>query len=115
MSLKEKHYDSQDFSKVKEMKVFRPTAEEFKDPIEWIESKFEECKQYGCIKVIPPASMIPKFDLNLNENSMSVPTRKQTLQNLQRGVPFIANPEGLTVKDFVQKAKIFEEKYFKDY
>ena len=115
ISLKEKSYNSHDFSKVKKMKEFRPTAAEFKDPVQWIEANFQECRKYGCVKVILPKKLVPKFAFQVKGNKTQIPTRKQVLQNLQRGVPFTANPEGHTVENFMKQAKKFETKYCKKF
>jgi hypothetical protein len=40
------------------MPIFRPTDEEFKNPIEYLEKLFTQnrVQEYGCIKIIPPKS-----------------------------------------------------------
>ena len=43
---------------IPEMPVFYPTEEEFLNPIDYIEKLYHEHRahEYGCVKVIPPAS-----------------------------------------------------------
>ena len=58
------------------MIVFRPTEEEFKSPIDYIEKLYHEHKayQYGCIKVIPPKSFKPPLAFDM-ESELRMPTR----------------------------------------
>ena len=81
------------------MPVFRPTEEEFKDPIGYIEKLYYHygAEEYGTVKIIPPASFKPTclFD---TESDRKLPTRYQVLQKLSQGVPFHQNPKGHTFK-----------------
>ena len=88
------------------MPVFRPTEEEFKDPIGYIEKLYYHygAEEYGTVKIIPPASFKPTclFD---TESDRKLPTRYQVLQKLSQGVPFHQNPKGHTFKQFKQMAQ----------
>ena len=58
------------------MMIFRPTEEEFKNPIDYVEKLYHhyEAGTYGCVKVTPPPSFSPKcvFD---KESDRKLPTR----------------------------------------
>lgn len=46
---------------LQEAPTFRPTAEEFKDPIQYMQSIREEAQQFGIAKIVPPDSWNPPF------------------------------------------------------
>lgn len=48
----EKYYKN--FAPPPDAPIFRPTKEEFEDPIKYVESKREIGEKYGLIKIIPP-------------------------------------------------------------
>lgn len=79
------------------MPVYRPTEQEFQNPIDYIENLFKnhDVEQYGTVKIIPPASFAPKcvFD---TQSDQKLPTRYQILQKLSQGVPFNQNTVGHT-------------------
>ena len=85
-SIREQNASSiQDYSKVKEMKTFYPTEEEFVDPVKYIETLFlEDAWKFGCIKIVPPASFKPGYAFNPPQEQ-KMPTRFQTLQDLSQG------------------------------
>ena len=49
------------------MMIYRPTEEEFKKPLEYIEKLYhdQEAHKHGCVKIIPPASFKPKMAFDL--------------------------------------------------
>jgi histone demethylase JARID1 len=47
-----------------EAPTYTPSAEEFKDPMEYIRSIAEEGKQYGIVKIIPPENWQPDFGID---------------------------------------------------
>jgi len=65
---------------IEEMAIYRPTDEEFKNPIDYIEKLYHDQKAYkhGCIKIIPPKSFKPKMAFD-TERDMPLPTRYQVL------------------------------------
>lgn len=48
---------------IKEAPTFYPTAEEFKDPLSYIEKISPEGEKYGIIKIVPPKGYHPQFSL----------------------------------------------------
>ena len=49
---------------LQEAPTFRPTAEEFKDPMEYIKKITPEGRKYGICKIIPPDLWQPEFAIN---------------------------------------------------
>ena len=62
------------------MPVFRPTEEEFRDPIEYIDflQREHNVQEYGCVKIIPPKSFQPPCAFD-TESDRKMPTRYQIL------------------------------------
>lgn len=58
---------------VKEAKTFRPTKEEWKNPMAYMRSIAEEGSTYGIIKIVPPDSWAPDFAMD-TEVSTSIST-----------------------------------------
>ena len=49
---------------LKEAPTFRPTVDEFRDPMEYIKKIAPEGRKYGICKIIPPDSWQPEFAIN---------------------------------------------------
>ena len=47
-----------------EAPIFRPTEDEFRDPMEYIKSIAPQGRKYGIIKVIPPTNWNPDFAID---------------------------------------------------
>lgn len=61
---------------LQEAPTYRPTAEEFKDPVQYIQTIREEAQKFGIVKIVPPESWNPPFaiDTEVSELSESAPS-----------------------------------------
>lgn len=75
-SLIETTAQTDDFLDIEEMPVFKPTEQEFKNPIDYLESLFtnDDVKAVGVFKVIPPASFKPSLAFD-RDRDIKLPTR----------------------------------------
>jgi len=72
-------------SDIPQMEVFRPTEEEFTDPIKYVEKLYAEgAHRFGTIKIVPPKSFQPPLAFDTNSKQL-LPTRLQTLSHLGQG------------------------------
>ena len=49
---------------LQESPTYRPTAEQFKDPVQYIQSIREEAQKFGIVKIIPPDNWNPPFAID---------------------------------------------------
>lgn len=49
---------------LRESPTYRPTAEQFKDPVQYIQSIREEAQKYGIVKIVPPDTWNPTFAID---------------------------------------------------
>jgi hypothetical protein len=69
-----------------EAPTFRPTEEEFEDPMKYIASIREKAKKYGICKIIPPSSKWLQgkpFWKVVNGDKMIFETKAQNIHQLQ--------------------------------
>lgn len=52
-----------DLSQVKDAPEYRPTLEEWKDPMAYVEKIRQEAENFGIAKIIPPAGWAPPYAL----------------------------------------------------
>ena len=70
-----------DPSIIPEAPVFHPTVEEFKSPIQYIQSIAAEAEKYGICRVVPPDHF--QFPFALDKEKVAFPTRVQKLNSLE--------------------------------
>jgi histone demethylase JARID1 len=66
---------------VVEAPVFRPTAEEFNNPLLYIQSILSSASKFGICKLIPPPEFQPGFAIN--KGSFEFQTRFQELNSME--------------------------------
>jgi hypothetical protein len=67
--------------------VFYPTAEEFMDPLIYIQKIRSEAEQYGICKIVPPPEWNPSCQVKMSNPKM-FPTKLQDVHTLQEGQGF---------------------------
>lgn len=55
---------------IPEAPTFRPTEEEFKDPVAYIQKIAPEGKKYGICRVVPPEGWQPTFAIDTEVGSL---------------------------------------------
>ncbi|EAW24294.1 putative PHD transcription factor (Rum1) [Aspergillus fischeri NRRL 181] len=68
---------------LQEAPTFRPTEEEFKDPLEYIRKIAPEGKKYGICRIIPPENWQPPFAIDTERFHFK--TRRQELNSVEGG------------------------------
>jgi histone demethylase JARID1 len=58
---------------LREAPTYRPTVEQFKDPVKYIQSIREEAQKYGIVKIVPPDSWNPPFAIDTEVSACAVP------------------------------------------
>lgn len=57
---------------LQEAPTYRPTEEEWKDPLEYVRKISEEAQKYGLCKIIPPDSWNPDFAIDTEVSASNV-------------------------------------------
>ena len=98
---------------VPEAIIFRPTIEEFKDPIEYVKSIEHIGIKYGICKIIPPKEWTNNYHCNINidQATFQFKTRLQQVNRLQEGLGF-NDGNTYTPSDYKSKGKMFKYAYF---
>ncbi|KZM27962.1 uncharacterized protein EKO05_0010046 [Ascochyta rabiei] len=68
---------------LQEAPTYRPTAEQFKDPVAYMQSIREEAQQYGIVKIVPPDTWNPSFAVDTERFHFR--TRRQELNSVEGG------------------------------
>ena len=108
-SLLETENVNAELEEIEEMKTYRPSEEEFKDPLVYIDKimREEDACEYGCVKIVPPASFKPPLAFD-TQSDAKLPTRYQILQDLSQGKAFKQNNVGRSFSEFNDIARQHE-------
>ncbi|GAM83932.1 hypothetical protein ANO11243_019220 [Dothideomycetidae sp. 11243] len=68
---------------IPEAPIYRPTEEEFRDPMEYMHKIAPEGRKYGIIKIVPPDSWNPTFAIDTTRFHFRV--RRQELNSVEGG------------------------------
>ncbi|KAI5780878.1 PLU-1-like protein-domain-containing protein [Geopyxis carbonaria] len=68
---------------LQEAPTYTPTADQFKDPMEYIKSISEEGRKFGIVKIIPPEGWQPEFGVDTERFHFR--TRRQELNSVEGG------------------------------
>ena len=68
---------------LQEAPTYRPTAEQFKDPLAYMQSIREDAQQYGIVKIVPPDTWNPPFAVDTERFHFR--TRRQELNSVEGG------------------------------
>lgn len=98
---------------VPEAPVFYPSVEEFKNPLQYINSIRESAEKYGICKIVPPAEWSPPPVIDFN-SSYKIPTKKQVIHTLQQGRGF-DDGRSYTLSEYKEMADAFAEKWASDH
>jgi histone demethylase JARID1 len=93
---------------IPEAPVFRPSAEEFRDPLRYVASIRKEAEAFGICKIVPPVGW--KVDCAVDWSSQKkFATKRQRLHELGEGQPF-GDGRNYTLEEYQRMAKAFYER-----
>lgn len=64
---------------LQEAPTYRPTVDQFKDPVQYIQSIREEAQKFGIVKIVPPDSWQPPFAI---DTEVIIPGMKSAFNEL---------------------------------
>lgn len=71
---------------LREAPTYRPTPDQFKDPVKYIQSIRDEAQKYGIVKIVPPDSWNPPFAIDTEVSAMR-PIRLRSARRRRRVHP----------------------------
>jgi len=84
--------------------TYRPTKEEFADPLEYIKKIRREAERYGICKIIPPKDWKPPFNLDFRKTRIT--TRRQRVDRLQVRDEGAREEFDARYRDFCKESKV---------
>ena len=93
--------------------TYYPTAEEFLDPLGFIEKIRPEAESFGICKIIPPEGWRFRCAVDM-ESSKQFSTKKQKIDRLQESVPY-DDGKKYTMREYQIMADEFKEKWVQDH
>lgn len=95
-------------SEIPEAPVYRPSEEEFRDPIAFVQAIRERAEGAGICRIVPPKSWRPPKRQN---DGKTFRTRRQAIHRLQEAVGFEDGRE-YNVRDYKAQADAFFQNWF---
>lgn len=92
--------------------VFSPTAEEFRDPLKYIDSIRAKAEKYGVCKIVPPSGWGLPNSLPFDSDA-KMPTKLQKIHELQEGKGF-DDGKFYTMKEYRKMADKFKRKWINE-
>lgn len=100
-------------SSIPSAKTYYPSAEEFQNPLKYVEKIRQEAERFGICKIVPPKEWNPPTLIDFNSNK-EFPTRKQKIHNLQEGKGFTDSRQ-YTMQQYKDMADEFTCKWKKEH
>jgi len=96
-----------------EAPVYRPTAEEFKNPILWIRKMTHKMVKYGIVKIVPPAGWNPPSPFSRINRKKKFATYRQSVHelNISDKSDKIVDGSHYTPSEYRMMALMFEKEW----